>query len=1791
MKKLTFVSIVFLLVSFNSFSQSHSGNITSDETWSGTNWITGNVTVLDGVTLTIDPGSTIKISQGTQLEIRGRLHANGTGSDPITFTTNGTPPYNGFWNRIFFNGADSASYLEACIIEYGGGSDGNIVIHNCQDNVEIDDCTIRYSGSDGIYIDDYNAPFSHPFLIDNDIYGNDGIGINFSHGYSGGYLSNCHIHDNGSYPLRIWAEYVRNIGASMEYYGNNPDAIYVDGCNTYTGTWTPQGSVPYMIGSNMTVMDGHTLTLNPGCLLTFGNDVGMEIEGALAADGDPADIITFTSAQSSPTPGYWRYLYFNGADAGTILNNCKVMCGGSTYETNIRIHNSSNNVTITNCEISHGSKRGIYLHDYNTPPSTLNISNSIISDNGAIGVDCSYGTSVLVMSDCQIQNNGSYPIRVWGDYVDNITGTMTITGNTPDAIYVDGDNVYTGAWLNHSVPYVIGGDQDIQNGETLTISPGCELKFASDIRMEIRGTLIADGDAGNLITFTSAESTPAAGDWQCLFFNDAEAGCLLDHCKVMYGGGAYETNIRIHNSGSNVAITNCEISHGSKRGIYLHDYNTPPSTLNISNSMISDNGAIGVDCSYGYSGLIMSDCHFENNGSYPVRIWGNFVDNITGTMTITGNTPDAIYVDGDNVYTGAWLNHSAPYVIGGDQDIQNGETLTINPGCELKFASNIQMEIRGTLVAVGDPGNLITFTSALSTPAPGDWRCLYFNTAEAGSLLDHCKVMYGGSAYETNIRIHNSGSNVTIMNSEISHGSKRGIYLHDYNTPQSNLTISNSIISDNGTYGVDCSSATSGLMMSDCELHNNGSYPIRVWGDYVDNITGTMTFTGNNPDAIYVDDDYINTGTWLNHSVPYVIGGDQDIQNGETLTIRPGCELKFAGNIQMEIRGTLIADGEPGDLITFTSAAATPAPGDWRCLYFNTAEAGSLLDHCKVMYGGSAYETNIRIHNSGSNVTIMNSEISHGSKRGIYLHDYNTPQSNLTISNSIISDNGTYGVDCSSATSGLMMSDCELHNNGSYPIRVWGDYVDNITGTMTFTGNNPDAIYVDDDYINTGTWLNHSVPYVIGGDQDIQNGETLTIRPGCELKFASNIQMEIRGTLIADGEPGNLITFTSAAATPAPGDWRCLYFNDAEAGCLLDHCEVMYAGNSYETNIQIRNSGSNVAITNSLISNGSYRGIYLNDYYTGVSTLTISNSTISDNGTFGVDCSHGYSGLIMSDCQLQNNGSYPISVWGNYVDNITGTMTFGGNNPDAINVIGDNVYDATWYNHGVPYVIAGSQEIQDGSTLTIEAGSELQFNTDVIFEIEGKLKAEGNNVDHINFTSSQSSPAPGDWKYVYMNYADTGTILNYCDFSYGGNQNGLVYVRGSYDNVIIKNSKFSWSATSGVYINDHYAPQSSVMIDNCLIEENTDYGIYCKSSGQQVLSNCMIRNNGSGFYSNYNTHKFEYNNIIMNNTNHGVHLSGNTKVLFGSDLNQWNDIYGNGGYNIYNGSNDIEAFYVYWGATDSAQIASAIYDYYDDNSLGKVLFNPWTNAAHDTLYPSSFYFLDLKLFMEGPFSNGSMSTFLNGLADFPMNQPYNVAPWNYNGSEHITGIPNANIVDWILIELRDAPDASSATGATMVERQAAFVLKDGNVVGMDGSSPLLIIHEIQNNLFVAVRHRNHLDIMSNYPVNVTKDTYSYDFSSGADQVYGGMLGHKELDPDVWGMTGGDGDATGSVNNPDKVDVWAPQAGGSGYLYGDFSLNGQVNNEDKLDVWAPNAGLGTQVPDNVPEGGYSSQVPE
>jgi len=250
-------------------------------------------------------------------------------------------------------------------------------------------------------------------------------------------------------------------------------------------------------------------------------------------------------------------------------------------------------------------------------------------------------------------------------------------------------------------------------------------------------------------------------------------------------------------------------------------------------------------------------------------------------------------------------------------------------------------------------------------------------------------------------------------------------------------------------------------------------------------------------------------------------------------------------------------------------------------------------------------------------------------------------------------------------------------------------------------------------------------------------------------------------------------------------------------------------------------------------------------------------------------------------------------------------------------------------------------------------------------------------------------------------------------------------------------------------------------------------------------------------------------------------------------------------------------------------------------TLGEVATETYANG--NTILTQGFQqpditlriYVDLTAFLEGPFNGTDMNTDLSDLTMLPVTQPYNTAPWNYPGTESLGIVPLPNKVDWVLVELRDAAIAETATSATMIARKAAIIMNDGSVVNPDGSSNLEFSYTLNDQLFVVIWHRNHLGMMSAFPLTELAGVYTYNFTTSMGMAY--MNGQKNLNGNVYGMYSGDADANGEVNGSDKF-LWIGDAGEKGYLSTDFNMNGHASNQDKNDKWLGNNGVTSKVPE-------------
>jgi len=212
-----------------------------------------------------------------------------------------------------------------------------------------------------------------------------------------------------------------------------------------------------------------------------------------------------------------------------------------------------------------------------------------------------------------------------------------------------------------------------------------------------------------------------------------------------------------------------------------------------------------------------------------------------------------------------------------------------------------------------------------------------------------------------------------------------------------------------------------------------------------------------------------------------------------------------------------------------------------------------------------------------------------------------------------------------------------------------------------------------------------------------------------------------------------------------------------------------------------------------------------------------------------------------------------------------------------------------------------------------------------------------------------------------------------------------------------------------------------------------------------------------------------------------------------------------------------------------------------------------------------------KVFLQGPFSTNVMLTSLNQDAWLPTFQPYNSAPWNYNGTESFNPGQNPAVVDWVLVELRNASNPSQ-----VFARRAALLKNNGLLLETNGIEGINFNNISPGSYYLAIFHRNHLAIMSASPVQFSSNSTRYDFTTAMNKAYG-QNPMVQLAAGKFGMYASDGNSDGIVNTSDRDNVWLIQNGNMGYLGGDFNMNSGVTVHDVNQLWNLNNGRTSQVP--------------
>lgn len=150
--------------------------------------------------------------------------------------------------------------------------------------------------------------------------------------------------------------------------------------------------------------------------------------------------------------------------------------------------------------------------------------------------------------------------------------------------------------------------------------------------------------------------------------------------------------------------------------------------------------------------------------------------------------------------------------------------------------------------------------------------------------------------------------------------------------------------------------------------------------------------------------------------------------------------------------------------------------------------------------------------------------------------------------------------------------------------------------------------------------------------------------------------------------------------------------------------------------------------------------------------------------------------------------------------------------------------------------------------------------------------------------------------------------------------------------------------------------------------------------------------------------------------------------------------------------------------------------------------------------------LPIKAFLQGPYAGTQMSDNLRAAVPvlIPTTEPYTGLGYTHvkgGGGEScnasvftVTG--NDAIVDWVFVELRDKNDPTSVQYT-----RSALIQKDGDIVDVDGTSPVAFKYADADDYYIAVKHRNHIGIRSAAVVTLSTTTPVYNFTDSQSKAY------------------------------------------------------------------------------------------
>lgn len=497
-------------------------------------------------------------------------------------------------------------------------------------------------------------------------------------------------------------------------------------------------------------------------------------------------------------------------------------------------------------------------------------------------------------SDSDSQSSGVDTARV--EFT--VDGTLTVNGTASAPVIfkpnlsdpsrghwrglVIGANA-TAVRIEHAeIAHAFNGVDSAAAGPRLEMS-NCTIHDASGVGLNVT--------AGNpAISDTTIEDNNGGG-----VLVEEPAAVSLTRAVVAHNGN---TGVEVRQGTNTIEQTTIDrstIFENTSNGVYLRNTTNPSATTIISDSIIAKNGSYGVR-GYGADvsvSLLYVNVWGQSRNFYPTNLSQSGIEIMSAdplfvssqNLHLTSNSParyqssqgddlGALAYQGDQtagLYGTLWADKrltvtNSPYTVPGDLTIPSGVTLTVDPGVELQFAANDQMQsgrttsrvelnIEGAINANGTTNGQIFFTSP--TRSRSAWEGIWVGPSATSVVLKNSVVEYAYQGIDYAADLASTVTQTTIRESgndaiEIRDGTltlnavdivsnRAGVRIQ----PAAAANINDTLIRDNDVDGVyieqDDTSLTN-TTIDHSTLHNNrsGIYIIQRAGT-----SATVTMTNN----------------------------------------------------------------------------------------------------------------------------------------------------------------------------------------------------------------------------------------------------------------------------------------------------------------------------------------------------------------------------------------------------------------------------------------------------------------------------------------------------------------------------------------------------------------------------------------------------------------------------------------------------------------------------------------------------------------------------------------------------------------------------------------------------------------------------------------------------------------------------------------------------------------------------------------------------------------------------------